>query len=76
MDNDTSRPAATGHDKHTFTIEHVADRYSAAGHARTIRTLQRYCVTGHLDCLKAPTYPGLATCTSSRRNRSADTSHN
>jgi len=58
MDNDTSQPTATDDDKHTLTIEHVADRYSAAGHPRTIRTLQRYCVTGHLDCLKAPTKLG------------------
>ncbi len=58
MDNDTSRLAAAGDDRHTLTIEHVADRYSAAGHPRTIRTLQRYCVTGHLDCLKAPTKLG------------------
>jgi hypothetical protein len=58
MDNDTSRPVATDDDKHTLTIEKVADLYSDAGHARTIRTLQRYCVSGHLDCLKAPTKLG------------------
>jgi hypothetical protein len=58
MSNDTPRPTATDDDKHTLTIEHVADLYSAAGHPRTIRTLQRYCVTSHLDCLKAPTKLG------------------
>jgi hypothetical protein len=58
MSNDMSRPTATEDDKHTLTIEHVADLYSAGGHPRTIRTLQRYCVTGHLDCLKAPTKLG------------------
>ena len=58
MDNDTSRPTATDDDKHRLTIEKVADLYSTAGHARTIRTLQRYCVSGHLDCLKAPTKLG------------------
>jgi hypothetical protein len=58
MDTDTSRPVATDDDKHTLTIEKVADLYSDAGHARTIRTLQRYCVGGHLDCLKAPTKLG------------------
>lgn len=56
MDNDTPRP--TDDDKRTLTIEQVADLYSNAGHARTIRTLQRYCVSGHLDCLKAPTKLG------------------
>ena len=58
MDHDTPRLTATDDDKHTLTIEHVADLYSAAGHSRTIRTLQRYCVTGHPDCLKAPTKLG------------------
>jgi hypothetical protein len=58
MTDDTSRPAATDNDKHTLTIEQVADRYADAGHARTIRTLQRYCVGGHLDCLKLPTKLG------------------
>jgi hypothetical protein len=58
MEDDTPRPTATGDDKHTLTIEKVADRYSSAGHPRTIRTLQRYCVSGHLDCLKAPTKLG------------------
>jgi hypothetical protein len=49
--HDTPRPAATGRDnnEHTLTIEEVADRYAKAGHPRTIRTLQRYCVSGHLD---------------------------
>ena len=56
--NDMSRQAATEDDKHILTIEQVADRYEAAGHARTIRTLQRYCVSGHLDCLRAPTKLG------------------
>jgi site-specific recombinase XerD len=58
MNDDTSRSVATTDDKHTLTIERVADLYSSAGHSRTIRTLQRYCVSGHLDCLKMPTKLG------------------
>ena len=58
MNDDTPRPVATNDDKHTMTIEQVADRYSSAGHARTVRTLQRYCKSGHLDCFKVPTLLG------------------
>lgn len=57
---DTPRPAATGRDnnEHTLTIEEVAERYAKAGHPRTIRTLQRYCVSGHLDAQKIATTLG------------------
>jgi hypothetical protein len=58
MSDDTPRPVATDDDKHTLTIEQVADRYASAGHARTVRTLQRYCKSGHLDCFKIPTLLG------------------
>jgi hypothetical protein len=58
MTDDTPRPVATDDDKHTLTIEQVADRYANAGHARTVRTLQRYCKSGHLDCFKVPTLLG------------------
>lgn len=56
---DTPGPAATTDDTDfTLSIEEVAGRYSAAGHPRTLRTLQRYCVSGHLDCRKAATALG------------------
>lgn len=56
---DTPGPAATNDDTDfTLSIEEVAGRYAAAGHPRTIRTLQRYCVSGHLDCRKAATALG------------------
>src|SRR5450756_119864 len=58
MNDDTPRPVATNDDKHTLKIEQVADLYAAAGHARTVRTLQRYCKSGHLDCFKVPTLLG------------------
>ena len=58
MSDDTPRPVATNDDKHTLTIEQVADHYASAGHARTVRTLQRYCKSGHLDCFKVPTLLG------------------
>ncbi len=56
---DESRPVATGDDTdYALTIDEVAERYVHAGHPRTIRTLQRYCVSGHLDCRKVATTYG------------------
>ncbi len=56
---DESRPVATGLDTdYALSIEEVAERYAHAGHPRTIRTLQRYCVSGHLDCRKVATTYG------------------
>lgn len=57
--NDTRRPDATGPDyEYSLPIETVADRYAAAGFPRTIRTLQRYCASGHLDAQKVATALG------------------
>ena len=36
----------------------MSQLYSDAGHARTIRTLQRYCASGHLDAQKVATTTG------------------
>ena len=55
MDTDPSRQAATSPDQYTLTIEEAAVRYEHAGHPRTIRTIQRYCAKGHLDCLQQET---------------------
>jgi hypothetical protein len=53
---DLSRPAATSDDtEFSLSIEEAADRYAKAGHPRTIRTLQRYCEKGHLECRKDET---------------------
>ena len=54
---DVPRLVATDRD-FTLSIEDVAERYHAAGHPRTIRTLQRYCASGHLDCQKVATTLG------------------
>jgi hypothetical protein len=57
--HDTPRPVATHRDlDFTLSIEEVSERYAKAGHARTIRTLQRYCVSGHLDAQKVATTLG------------------
>lgn len=55
--HDQPRPVATDRD-FTLSIEDVAERYASAGHPRTIRTLQRYCASGHLDCQKIATTLG------------------
>jgi len=61
-DRDESWQVATGRDieytEYTLSVEEVSERYAAAGHARTIRTLQRYCAGGHLDAQKIATTIG------------------
>ncbi len=69
MDNEIFGGGATGRDEprhvatdldhdYTLSIEEVAQRYDHAGHPRTIRTLQRYCVSGHLDSRRVATTYG------------------
>lgn len=55
--HDAPRPVATSSD-HTLSIEEVSERYAKAGHPRTIRTLQRYAASGHLDAQKIATTLG------------------
>ena len=56
---DLSRPVATGSDMdYTLSLDDVAACYAAAGHPRTLRTLQRYCASGHLDSQKIATATG------------------
>lgn len=52
MPDDPSRQTATSPDQYSLTIEEVAARYEHAGHPRTLRSIQRYCARGHLDCLR------------------------
>lgn len=49
--DDEPRPAATSPDTdYTLTIEDALLRYAHAGHPRTLRSIQRYCANGSLDC--------------------------
>ena len=49
--DDQPRPAATSTDnEYSLSIEDAAERYEHAGLPRTLRTIQRYCAKGHLDC--------------------------
>ena len=52
---DEPRQVATSPDQYTLTIDEAARRYEHAGHPRTIRSIQRYCAKGHLDCLRQET---------------------
>lgn len=55
MNDDPSRQAATNPDQYTLSIDEAAARYEHAGHPRTLRSIQRYCAKGHLDCLRQET---------------------
>lgn len=54
-DPDLPRQDATSPDQYTLTIEDALVRYEHAGHPRTVRSIQRYCAKGHLDCLRQET---------------------
>jgi hypothetical protein len=56
---------------YTLTIDHCAEQYALADHARTVRTIQRYCKNGALDARKVTTLTGdkfLVTPHSLRRH--------
>jgi hypothetical protein len=54
-----SRPvAASGDTDYTLSLDEVSQRYANAGHPRTLRTLQRYCASGHLEAQKVATAIG------------------
>ena len=56
---DEARPVATSPDtQYSLTIDEAATLYARAGHPRTLRTVQRYCASGHLECVKAQTMLG------------------
>jgi hypothetical protein len=53
------RPDANADERaYTLTVDEAAARYEAAGHARTMRAIQKYCARGDLDCMKEETTYG------------------
>jgi hypothetical protein len=54
---DAARPTAT---EYPLTLEDVSRLFDEAGLPRNVRTLQRYCAAGRLDCIKEETATGLA----------------
>jgi hypothetical protein len=56
---DEPRPVATDLDtSYSLSIEDAVSMYARAGHPRTPRTVQRYCASGHIECVKAATMLG------------------
>jgi hypothetical protein len=53
---DTPRPSAT---RYSLTLDDTARLFAEAGLPRNIRSLQRYCAAGRLDCIKEETVTGL-----------------
>jgi hypothetical protein len=53
---DTPRPSAT---RYSVTLDETARLFADAGLPRNIRSLQRYCAAGRLDCIKEETATGL-----------------
>ena len=58
-ERDVSRPDATSRDTdYILSLDEVSEHYARNGHPRTIRTLQRYCASGHLEAQKVATALG------------------
>lgn len=56
---DEQRQATTNRDtKYSITIEDAAELYVRGGHPRTLRSIQRYASSGHLDSMKVATALG------------------
>ena len=56
---DEQRQATTNRDtKYSITIEDAAELYVQGGHPRTLRSIQRYASSGHLDSMKVATALG------------------
>ena len=54
---DPPRPTAT---EYPLTLDEVSRLFDEAGLPRNVRTLQRYCAAGRLNCIKEETVTGLA----------------
>jgi hypothetical protein len=54
--SDTARPTTT---RYSLTLDAAARVFAEAGLPRNIRSLQRYCAAGRLDCIKEETATGL-----------------
>ena len=55
--SDAARPTAT---EYPLSLEDVSRLFDEAGLPRNVRTLQRYCAAGRLNCIKEETATGLA----------------
>jgi hypothetical protein len=55
--SDEARPSPT---QYSLSLDDVSHLFDEAGLPRNVRTLQRYCAAGRLDCIKEETASGLA----------------
>ena len=58
MDDIPGQGATTPDTSYALSVDDAATLYARAGHPRTIRSIQRYCASGHLDCVKESTSLG------------------
>jgi hypothetical protein len=58
--HDVSGPARPTATEYPLSLDDVSRLFDEAGLPRNIRTLQRYCAAGRLDCIKEETATGLA----------------
>ncbi len=49
---DQTRQDATSPDDYCLPIDEALRRYEHAGHPRAVRSIQRYCARGDLECLR------------------------
>ena len=58
--HNASGPARLIGTEYPLTLEEVSRLFDDAGLPRNVRTLQRYCAAGRIDCIKEETSTGLA----------------
>lgn len=58
MPDNAGHDATAGDTRYSLSVDEVATMYARAGHPRTLRTIQRYCASGHLECVKETTMLG------------------
>src|SRR3954451_5692320 len=59
MPTEQPRPDANSDETaYSLSVDQAALRYEAAGHPRTLRAIQKYCMRGDLECIKQETLYG------------------
>ena len=58
MPDNPGQDATRRDSAYSLNVEEAATLYARAGHPRTLRTVQRYCASGHLDSIKETTMMG------------------
>ena len=57
--HDALRPARPTATEYSLSLDDVSHLFEEAGLPRNVRTLQRYCAAGRLDCIKEETASGM-----------------